>query len=162
MIGRRSLLIKQATADSCQFVITSVSPHVPPGSTTLNQQFSLWQELPPGIHSISADSASVWNYSWHPWEDPLILSLASWRRESACLTSGSSSLEHGVQKVLEALSEAVKVRVDNFQGGAFGQSEGATCRSLGILFSGGLDSMLLAVLADRHLAASGAASLSSF
>ncbi|KAI8048306.1 asparagine synthase-domain-containing protein [Syncephalis plumigaleata] len=66
-----------------------------------------------------------------PWDDPNYVSL----------------LKAPQQKLLQLLSNAVQCRVIDIPGHSKKQSR------LGILFSGGLDCMCLAALADRHLPA---------
>jgi asparagine synthetase B (glutamine-hydrolysing) len=105
------------------------------------------EELPPGLYSLQVEHGAVLA---HSWEDPELLALAAYSRQNSSVDSlPAPTPRTHADELLHALDSAVARRVA--RGGAVAAAPGAA--SVLILFSGGLDSSLLAALAHRHVPA---------
>ncbi|KAJ0634454.1 putative asparagine synthase, rossmann-like alpha/beta/alpha sandwich, nucleophile aminohydrolase [Helianthus annuus] len=164
-LGRRSLLIHRPNIKDSRLMLSSVSPpyalHADFGSENGPGEPSFWEELPCGVYSLSMN-ASKMDGNWvcevkrHDWLDPLLQELIKWDRSLVEPTPDVLSDVHKTcsneqeqraklhQEVLSALKESVRRRTI-FSGVHQGNSPVA------VLFSGGLDSMILAALLDQCL-----------
>ncbi|EPS66201.1 hypothetical protein M569_08576, partial [Genlisea aurea] len=168
--GRRSILVHWPTRDDPRLLLSSVSP---PSSIQQDHDFSYrsgmvgvnyWEELPCGIYSTSISAAKargslIGEVKKHEWNDGELKKLISWERTLVepipgnlpflPITKSSWSLISGVpveasRKVLMALEESVMRRA------IFGRDEFPKIGApVGVLFSGGLDSMIIAALLHR-------------
>lgn len=130
-------------ADGCVPLRWAVSP------VSGGQPLSATQEeLPPGLYSIRIPAHPATDACCmrrHEWLDPRLVALGDYaRRESPPLSPGRTHQE----ELLLTLDAAVARRVC-----------GSRSSSVMLLFSGGLDSCLLAALAHRHIPASQAIDL---
>lgn len=158
----RSLLLQRPRDSDARLVLSSVAaphdgrfdshwvrPPVPPCSaawlsaTHCFQPVSVAQEeLPPGLYSVRPAIGVV---SAHGWQAPQLLSLSAYTRAPAPVPVASSAC---VDALLHALDAAVARRVTNARRAPnTSQSEASVL----VLFSGGVDSALLAALAHRHV-----------
>ncbi|XP_076947218.1 uncharacterized protein LOC143619084 [Bidens hawaiensis] len=164
-LGRRSLLVHWPNAKDSRLLLSSVSPLY-----TINKNFdsgyesgsgepNFWEELPCGVYSLSMNASEmdgnlVCNVKRHDWFDPLLQELLKWDRIlveptpdnliEVHKTYSNEQRGHLHQEVLAALKESVRRRTV-FSGIHLGKSPVA------VLFSGGLDSMILAALLDQCL-----------
>ncbi|KMZ76541.1 Asparagine synthetase domain-containing protein, partial [Zostera marina] len=165
--GRRSLLVHWPNVKEPKFVLSSVSPR-----SKIKHSDTIYdlEELPCGIYSIflgglkynSHDTPKQKNamVKKHGWSDSLLKELVQWKR---IYVDPNCSLRYHVlpmkeivardtlqaHKVLIALRESVMRRTVSstiFQSARIGD-----CAPVAILFSGGLDSMILATLLDECL-----------
>lgn len=117
-----------------------------------------WVEVPAkGLHCLSIEklcepSPFETALTWLPWGDTPGLSLPFGRMNTLLpseedLKNDANPSEANVNEFLRLMSESIRVRVTGVPGhcGDEGDSK------LGILFSGGIDSMMMAALADQCL-----------
>ncbi|KAL1216643.1 hypothetical protein V5N11_029366 [Cardamine amara subsp. amara] len=167
--GRRSLLVHWPTVDDPRFLLSSVSPAsaVAHGSGIDAANDSIhrfWEELPCGVYSIpfgvSESSLCIrGEVTKHEWRNTMWKELIEWERKSVVpkpedlstsSLSGISAISTSsgiAQTVLVVLKESVRRRTSLhsiFQG----EKEVVP---VAVLFSGGLDSMILAALLDQCL-----------
>lgn len=102
-----------------------------------------WQEIPlSGFFSWSFATRSA---SFHPWPEGR-LSFFNPRKPSLCSVKKVSSIEEASDMLMALLRSAVRLRVSTIPK----QSEEGASR-VGILFSGGLDCMVLAALTSLEI-----------
>ncbi|KAL1220280.1 hypothetical protein V5N11_005806 [Cardamine amara subsp. amara] len=165
--GRRSLLVHWPTVDDPRFLLSSVSPAsaVAHGIDAENGSIHrFWEELPCGVYSIpfgvSESSLCIrGEVTKHEWRNTMWKELIEWERKyvvpkpedlSMSSLSGISAISTSsgiAQTVLVVLKESVRRRTSLhsiFQG----EKEVVP---VAVLFSGGLDSMILAALLDQCL-----------
>ncbi|WZZ01897.1 hypothetical protein YC2023_074225 [Brassica napus] len=171
--GRRSLLVHWPTVEDPRFVLSSVSP----ASSVANRSgldsengdsiHRFWEELPCGVYSMSfgvSESGIRGEVTKHEWRNNMWKELIEWERslvvprpedlsmsliqeekkDNALSTSSGLGLGYA-QTVLVVLKESVRRRTSLhsiFQG----EKEAVP---VAVLFSGGLDSMILAALLDQ-------------
>eukprot|EP00667_Euglena_gracilis_P005545 EG_transcript_5585 len=142
-LGRRSLVLCRSrdTNGEPQLAVSSVAV-VPHGSTELPVG---WEEVPvTGIFSVDL-AAGIGEVQEHPWTQPLA-NLHSLKPDEAI-----TSTDAAVDWYLAALSDAVRVRVTTVPEPHAASREESTGAPVAVLFSGGIDCMLLAALAHRHV-----------
>ncbi|KAI7728964.1 hypothetical protein M8C21_020060, partial [Ambrosia artemisiifolia] len=165
-LGRRSLLIHWPSIKDTRLILSSVSPpalneNSDFGSEKGPGEPNFWEELPCGVYSLSMNAAKMdenlmCEVKRHNWLDPMLQELITWDRP---LVEPTPDILNGVhntcfneqeqqghlhKEVLAALTESVRRRAI-FSGVHMGNSPVA------VLFSGGLDSMILAALLDQCL-----------
>ncbi|KAJ9563857.1 hypothetical protein OSB04_009017 [Centaurea solstitialis] len=172
-LGRRSLLVHWPSIEDPRLMLSSVSPpstideRADIGYKNGPTELKFWEELPCAVYSLSmsalkSDESLVGEVRSHNWTDPLLEELIKWERtyvepkpEDLIESHGMFSSEQRAsvffiatgrlhQEVLAALKESVRRRTI-FSGTHLGNSPVA------VLFSGGLDSMILAALLDECL-----------
>ena len=173
-LGRRSLLHADLELGGGWRAMLLSSVALPPaalGGLTSSEAIE-WHELPAnglGSAHVAADGTAA--CAWHGRESPIALSPmpqpsyqqpAEMRAQAEDVCQGQAA----AVKLLRVLSEAVRRRVCGVAhapgapggssagaraGGAGGQGARLGGARVGILFSGGIDSMVLARLADLHL-----------
>ncbi|XP_024989077.1 asparagine synthetase domain-containing protein 1 isoform X2 [Cynara cardunculus var. scolymus] len=164
-LGRRSLLVHWPSTKDSRFMLSSVSPpsaideRADIGYENGPTEVKFWEELPCAVYSLSMsalklDENLVGEVRRHNWTDPMLEELIKWERtyveprpEDLIESHGTFSSEqqgHLHQEVLAVLKESVRRRTI-FSGTHLGNSPVA------VLFSGGLDSMILAALLDECL-----------
>lgn len=131
-------------------MLSSVSP--PSAIDELN----FWEELPCGVYSLAMSASKmdgnlVGEVKRHNWTDPLLEELIEWERtffepkpEDLTKMFSSEKRGHLHRKVLAALKESVRQRT------IFSEIH-LSSSPVAVLFSGGLDSMILAALLDQCL-----------
>ncbi|KAF8021392.1 hypothetical protein BT93_G1739 [Corymbia citriodora subsp. variegata] len=166
--GRRSLLVHWPTVEDPQFVLSSVAPTLVEHSSDLQfengaNQRKYWEELTCGIYSMKID-ASILNghlvgeIKRHEWNNSMVKELINWERayveptaEELFLSQGFGKAPPSVpaEKVLSALRESVLRRTSH----KFFQTTACNFRErfspVAVLFSGGLDSMIIAAILDQ-------------
>ncbi|CAH2045581.1 unnamed protein product [Thlaspi arvense] len=173
--GRRSLLVHWPTVEDPRLLLSSVSPasSVAHGSgldgENGNGVHRFWEELPCGVYSISFGVSESGlcirgEVTKHEWRNGMWKELIEWERKSVVprpedvSTSSLSGMQEEednglstslglAQTVLVVLKESVRRRTSLhciFQG----EEEAVP---VAVLFSGGLDSMILAALLDQCL-----------
>ncbi|KAJ3685584.1 hypothetical protein LUZ61_014748 [Rhynchospora tenuis] len=160
--GRRSLLVREPTSEDNRFIISSVAPPSSNNSSDGTSMTHSWQEIPCGIYSICVkegtsikEAVMDEKISKHEWRDPALVDLINWERKhsgpDSILTATDVPLSSSSQKVLHVLRESVMRRtiVDTLIQQNGNKDEGEA--PIAILFSGGLDSMILAALLDQCL-----------
>ncbi|XP_027345728.1 asparagine synthetase domain-containing protein 1 isoform X2 [Abrus precatorius] len=178
--GRRSLLVHWPTEDDSTFLLSSVSPVSPVQQASEYEAhngigcLSYWEELPCGIYSVHVDASDSCGYlvgeiKLHEYKNSMLNELIKWERvsvepssedlQTSChkssrwkhdrhLTSFEAvSSETGAHILLNALKESVLRRTSLYTIYQ-GQEKFVP---VAILFSGGLDSMILAALLDKCL-----------
>jgi len=166
-IGQRSLLIHFPKGSSDNLVISSVVPCLPQSafSSSTEEDVNDWREVPTsGIFSIRFSSSSkeggeaqvVGLLEHCPWSDrgvygSFLSTLLFGKRTSVVPCHNSTGINHVdyVSLFLEQLKAAVAVRVSHLP---IARSKDQNSANIGLLFSGGIDSMILAVLVDQCLA----------
>lgn len=167
--GRRSLLLSLPSHRGAPFAFSSVAPDDDGDGATLN-----WAEVPPsGVYFLArrtsgAEEAapSVWEQAGEDGEDGWRLALCPWPAAGAASQRAARSLVDGANgvrendiadgaesKLLDALRAAVAVRVSE-ETAALPRALDAvqeTGARVAVLFSGGLDSAVLAALAADAL-----------
>jgi len=136
VLGRRSLLSRTPTAEHPCLLLASAVPCDAP-------LVGAWLELPPGIYSLALGQPAA-EVQRHAWADSVPAALQHYERLPVTCSSGDAAAA-----VLTALDAAVARRVVNARR-LGGPPSAATVL---VLFSGGLDSALLAALAHRHVPA---------
>ncbi|KAJ4804501.1 Asparagine synthetase domain-containing protein 1 [Rhynchospora pubera] len=161
--GRRSLLVREPTSEDKRFIISSVAPPSSKNSFDGTSIAYTWQEIPCGIYSIclkegtsTKEAVMDEKISKHEWRDPVLVDLINWERKhsgpDSILSATDVPQSSSAQKVLHVLRESVMRRtiVDTLiQQNGNKEEEGEA--PIAILFSGGLDSMILAALLDQCL-----------
>ncbi|KAL2609404.1 hypothetical protein R1flu_027977 [Riccia fluitans] len=162
-----------AAASCCEGVSKE---HVDPATASI-----FWEELTCGIHSISyqADVGRSQGdetfRAWarvHEWQDPSLRKLLAWERnfvnpnnELAHYCQTAPSCGSPAERVLQALCEAVKRRTEGIRrpSSSSQQLESSassllwngrsshSCAHVAVLFSGGVDSMILAAIANQFV-----------
>ncbi|XVF43242.1 hypothetical protein PTKIN_Ptkin02bG0024600 [Pterospermum kingtungense] len=176
--GRRSLLVHWPTMEDPRFLLSSVSPT---SSSLQESYFEVengtggikfWEELSCGICSMSVDATTsggrfVGEIKKHEWTNVMLKELIEWERVSvepkpeelyfSCSktydTTSASSVSVLAQNVLTALRESMMRRISQhkiYQAVKCGALQKETV-PVAVLFSGGLDSMILAALLDECL-----------
>ncbi|RID60186.1 hypothetical protein BRARA_F03364 [Brassica rapa] len=171
--GRRSLLVHWPTVEDPRFLLSSVSPasSVANGSGLDSENgdsiHRFWEELPCGVYSMSFGVSESGlcirgEVTKHEWRNNMWKELIEWERnlvvprpeEDLAMSSiqeekdnAISSFSGFAQTVLVVLKESVRRRTSLhsiFQGEK-------DVVPVAVLFSGGLDSMILAALFDQCL-----------
>ncbi|XP_071735562.1 uncharacterized protein [Rutidosis leptorrhynchoides] len=161
-LGRRSLLVHWPSLSDSRLMFSSVSPPSAiaeisdTGCENGPSELNFWEELPCGVYSLSMDASVnlVGKVRKHDWTDPLLKELIKWKRTfvepkpedliKSLEIYSSEQRGHLAQEVLVALKESVRQRT-TFSEIHLGKSPVA------VLFSGGLDSMIVAALLDECL-----------
>ncbi|XP_050237210.1 uncharacterized protein LOC126686946 isoform X2 [Mercurialis annua] len=170
--GRRSLLVRWPTVDDPRFMLSSVSPFSSvDGSSDFevgeSTDTNLWEELLCGIYSLSMDSSAVHGclsgeVKKHEWPNDMLKELIKWERvsvepklEDLYFSCGpeQTTILVPAQNVLTALRKSLMLRTSLHKKN---QAESSYSRNgelvpVAVLFSGGLDSMILAALLDECL-----------
>ncbi|MBA0689185.1 hypothetical protein Goari_006923 [Gossypium aridum] len=172
--GRRSLLVHWPTMEDPRFLLSSVSPtssrlqdssfEVENGSSGIK----FWEELSCGIYSMSvdvkkSDGSFHSEIKKHEWTNAMLKELIEWERASIepkpeelnFSHSRTSSAELDInssssvlaQNVLTALRESMLRRISLYN---IYEALKETV-PVAVLFSGGLDSMIIAALLDQCL-----------
>ncbi|MCL7048435.1 hypothetical protein MKW94_003047 [Papaver nudicaule] len=163
--GRRSLLVHWPTLVDPRLMLSSVSPssdankNIDSRAEDLVSDINFWEELSCGIYSIcfnalETEECLIGEVEKHEWTDPLLNELIKWERsdvEPKGIIPSSVSLP--VQKVLNVLRESVMRRtiLNTVFQEIKHESRVETFVPIAVLFSGGLDSMILAALLDQCL-----------
>eukprot|EP00898_Chlorokybus_atmophyticus_P002784 jgi/Chlat1/3506/Chrsp23S03693 len=150
-IGRRSLLVHMPTDSDSRFIMTSTAARF--NSSISAHVFEYWHDVPTGLHSIDV-SVTPRTVREHPWEDSLLQTIRMQVRTAPIEPSNASpeELYAATASFLKMLSEAAIFELTAICAGVGDSS----CLSHGdasvaVLFSGGVDSMLLAALAHEHI-----------
>ncbi|KAF3431594.1 hypothetical protein FNV43_RR26325 [Rhamnella rubrinervis] len=167
--GRRSLLVHWPTVEDPRFLLSSVSPN---SSVEQSSDFEsehgitnirFWDELPCGVYSITVaapdrDGFMVGEVKKHEWTDAMLEELIKWERNcvepkpeellTSCLPM-QASVSVAAQTLLSALRESVRRRSSLHT--IFQADIQKELAPVAILFSGGLDSMILAALLHECL-----------
>ncbi|CAN7026404.1 unnamed protein product [Brassica rapa subsp. trilocularis] len=168
--GRRSLLVHWPTVEDPRFLLSSASPasSVANGSGLDSENgdsiHRFWEELPCGVYSMSfgvSESGIRGEVTKHEWRNNMWKELIEWERslvvprpEDLSMSSIQEEKDNALstfsgfaQTVLVVLKESVRRRTSLhsiFQGEK-------DVVPVAVLFSGGLDSMILAALLDQCL-----------
>jgi asparagine synthetase B (glutamine-hydrolysing) len=167
--GRRSLLVHSPTVEDPRFLLSSVSPasSVSQGLDTENGNslHRYWEELPCGVYSISFGVSELCIHgevTKHEWRNTIWKELIEWERKLVVprpedlSTSSLSGVQEDksvstslgfAQTVLVVLKESVRRRT-SLHSIYQGDKEAVP---VAVLFSGGLDSMILAALLHQCL-----------
>ncbi|RYR17810.1 hypothetical protein Ahy_B03g062488 isoform A [Arachis hypogaea] len=168
--GRRSLLVHWPTQDDCTFLLSSVSPIFPTEQTSEYETHnglscpSYWEELPCGIYSLDVDGSKsnghmAGELKLHEYTNSMLKELIKWERTSIepnsedlqiykCSTQ--STIPVPAHVLLNALHESVLRRTSMYTIYQVSSTK-ENFVPVAILFSGGLDSMILAALLDQCL-----------
>ncbi|MBA0862022.1 hypothetical protein Goshw_003579 [Gossypium schwendimanii] len=172
--GRRSLLVHWPTMEDPRFLLSSVSPtssrlqdssfEVENGSSGIK----FWEELSCGIYSMSvdvkkSDGSFHSEIKKHEWTNAMLKELIEWERASIEPKPAELNFSHSrtssaeldinssssvlAQNVLTALRESMLRRISLYN---IYQALRETV-PVAVLFSGGLDSMIIAALLDQCL-----------
>nr|KJB50534.1 hypothetical protein B456_008G176600 [Gossypium raimondii] len=172
--GRRSLLVHWPTMEDPRFLLSSVSPtssrlqdssfEVENGSSGIK----FWEELSCGIYSMSvdvkkSDGSFHSEIKKHEWTNAMLKELIKWERVSIEPKPAELNFSHSrtssaeldinssssvlAQNVLTALRESMLRRISLYN---IYQALKETV-PVAVLFSGGLDSMIIAALLDQCL-----------
>ncbi|XP_024535743.1 asparagine synthetase domain-containing protein 1 [Selaginella moellendorffii] len=151
VFGRRSLLVHWPSVDDPRFLLSSVAPC--DNEKLFYDPFAFWKELPCGIHSLQLSNGEVLTCKGeirtHRWEDPLLNKLMLWDRAHSSPSSFSSSA--AVELALTVLKESVERRLVNSRMNLKESRPEDVETPVAVLFSGGIDSMILAALTDQCL-----------
>ena len=164
VVGRRSLLIHRPECRDSRFILSTLIP-LQSADCDSTEHFNFWEELEPGIYTLDEQGnhgRNCWLWRRHDWRARLPVELHLYEREMGLIfprakhqalkktvASGKTGLKHrlgelfssvSVDGLFAALDAAVERRVSN----------GVRRKNIGVLFSGGVDSMVIAALADRH------------
>ncbi|WCJ22100.1 Asparagine synthetase domain-containing protein 1 [Euphorbia peplus] len=170
--GRRSLLVHWPTREDSQFLLSSVSPFSAVGQSSGSEvevgiNDHLFEELLCGVYSLSMDSTELngclfGEVKKHEWVNTTLLDLIKWERvnvepkpEDLHFSSGPEQklVSLPAQNLLTALRKSVILRTSMYkiyQPGTSGNSQEQLV-PVAVLFSGGLDSMILAALLNECL-----------
>ncbi|XP_027099775.1 uncharacterized protein [Coffea arabica] len=168
--GRRSLLVHWPTPQDSRLLLASVSPLSSEFESSDFEeskamgQLNFWEELPCGIYSISIscsriDGCLVGELKKHNWTDSSVEELIHWERASVQPEAGELSMSREkaplepLHKVLTALREAVMRRTvlsRIYETVSLGHGHKGYA-PVAVLFSGGLDSMILSALLHQCL-----------
>lgn len=168
--GRRSLLVHWPTPQDSRLLLASVSPlSIEFESSDFEEskamgQLNFWEELPCGIYSLSmgcsrVDGRLAGELKKHNWTDSNVEELIHWERAFVQPGAGELSMPcekaplEPPHKVLTALREAVMRRTvlsRIYQTVSIGHGHEGYA-PVAVLFSGGLDSMILSALLDQCL-----------
>ncbi|XP_057963180.1 uncharacterized protein LOC131154429 isoform X2 [Malania oleifera] len=178
--GRRSLLVHWPTLEDSRLLLSSVSPPCSVQSEGKNEMSDLnfWEELTCGVYSMHVgfsklDGFLAGRLKRHEWTSSVLKVLVKWERTSVVPKPQElqfsrivfPGLQHGpmiasasapAQRVLTALRESVMRRSTqntNFQAAACNIRREEHV-PVAVLFSGGLDSMIIAALLDECLESS--------
>lgn len=172
--GRRSLLVHWPTTEDPRFLLSSVSPT---SSSLQDSGFEVengtsgikfWEELSCGIYSMSVDVKKSdgrfhSEIKKHEWTNAMLKELIEWERDSIEPKPAELNFSHSrtssaeldinsyssvlAQNVLTALRESMLRRISLYN---IYQAQKETV-PVAVLFSGGLDSMIIAALLDQCL-----------
>ncbi|TYH96556.1 hypothetical protein ES332_A12G185200v1 [Gossypium tomentosum] len=172
--GRRSLLVHWPTTEDPRFLLSSVSPT---SSSLQDSGFEVengtsgikfWEELSCGIYSMSVDVKKSdgrfhSEIKKHEWTNAMLKELIEWERDSIEPKPAELNFSHSrtssaeldinsyssvlAQNVLTALRESMLRRISLYN---IYQAQKETV-PVAVLFSGGLDSMIIAALLDKCL-----------
>ncbi|KAG0589479.1 hypothetical protein KC19_1G023200 [Ceratodon purpureus] len=175
VLGRRSLLLHRPSLSDPRFLLASVASANSTVSKENNQDvhsFQYWEELQCGIHSMSLNSNKLQGTSnssfigltqLHEWEDPRLRKLVTWDRQHFDPSNFTDTLslktfqqvkEDTADSLLKVLRRSVEKRTSNIrkrQQESDLLEEDYAYTPVAVLFSGGLDSMILAALLDECL-----------
>lgn len=159
VLGRRSLLLHRPSLSDPRFLLVSVAPADSTVATGDVHAFQYWEELQCGIHSMSFSASFIGLSRLHEWEDPLLRKLVMWDRQYVdpsdhSLKKPQQGKENSADSVLKVLRRSVKKRTSDIrkrQQEFALLGEGNAYTPVAVLFSGGLDSMILAALLDECL-----------
>ena len=140
VLGRRSLLYRGGSADP--FLLASCAPDPgAPSDVAGATGMPMWAEVPPGIYSHRVGGCAEGGRiacERHPWAHAALRRILD---PAVCSEGGAPRGEATAEGLLRVLEEAVRLRTTTCADGR-----------CGVLFSGGLDSTVLAALADKHVA----------
>lgn len=171
--GRRSLLVHWPSPEDSRLLLSSVSPSCckyKSSGECEESEINFWEELPCGVYSIrvsspESDANVKGQVKKHEWANPMLHELIRWERtliqpkseDSITMQYGLGHIQASVQSpsevVLHVLREAVMRRIaisTIFKAPKAGNMQEWRA-PLSVLFSGGLDSMILAALLDDCL-----------
>lgn len=149
VMGRKSLLMVR---EGPQVMLTSVAPVMLSGGT---EEGSTCIEVPPGLYRCSLTDLLRENLEsviHVPWEDELLLTLADYERPSASVVDQGHGPDAISQQLLDLLSDAVERRcmTATYLPDDLDFSPERDARFM-VLFSGGVDSTLIAALVHKAL-----------
>ncbi|XP_051146030.1 uncharacterized protein LOC127261725 [Andrographis paniculata] len=160
-LGRRSLLVHWPTDHDPRLLLSSVSPssiqqHYETDDEKGKNGHDFWEELPCGVYSLSmstlkVDERIVGIVKKHEWTDSKLVELMAWNRtsiEPATTESVQRTPLAAAHRVLMALRESIMRRTVSYRiyqelRTSHGQQRYGP---VAVLFSGGLDSMIIAAL----------------
>ncbi|XP_065860586.1 uncharacterized protein [Euphorbia lathyris] len=170
--GRRSLLVHWPTREDPQFLLSSVSPFSSVGQSSGSEvedgtNNHLFEELSCGVYSLSITSSELngclfGEVKKHEWVNTMLLDLIKWERvyvepkpEDLHFSCGpeQSLVSLPAQNLLTALRKSVILRTSMYKIYQAGTSDNSQEQlvPVAVLFSGGLDSMILAALLNECL-----------
>lgn len=170
LLGRRSLLIHRPDEQDPRLLCTSVMPRHGNGSCTpASPTRSYWEELPTGIYRCDIDSSNMENWRADPlvrlpWASKELKRLESWQRTDdegshppPVLGGQDEDARLYMEALLQRLRTAVRHRVSCMRPRQYWldpQADDGTLppSEVAIMFSGGVDSALLAFLAHEAIA----------
>ncbi|KAL6294857.1 hypothetical protein ACE6H2_002999 [Prunus campanulata] len=153
--GRRSLLVHWPTVADSRFLLSSVSPvssdfEAENGTTKL----SFWEELHCGIYSISIgapklDGLFLGEVKKHEWTNAILEELIKWERTS--VEPKPEELHISSSKTLTRKHDLHSVNSDALPSKSGRHDMENELVPVAVLFSGGLDSMIIAALLHECL-----------
>ncbi|KAL0693158.1 hypothetical protein Bca4012_060338 [Brassica carinata] len=154
--GRRSLLVHWPTVEDPRFLLSSVSPAssvangsgLDAGNSDGIHRF--WEELPCGVYSISFSVSESGlcirgEVAKHEWRNTMWKELIEWERNLVVPRPEDQSMSSSLSRLQEEKDNAISVLA------AIKESGEKQVVPVAVLFSGGLDSMILAALLDQCL-----------
>lgn len=173
-LGRRSLLIHWPSVDDSRLLLSSVSPSCCKYKSSEEgegSEINFWEELPCGVYSmrLSASKSDVnvnGQVKKHEWANPMLKELIEWERtliqpkpEDSIIVPPNgfgyirASIQLPADTLLHVLREAVMRRsaVNTIFKAPKAGDTPEWRAPVAVLFSGGLDSMILAALLDGCL-----------
>jgi len=151
-MGRRSLLVHMPDSSDPRFMVTSTAPTM----SAKNVQIP-WNELGCGIHRLlfSRDSKSydtVIKVDWHPWKGNIYKYLRA-HRNLARVWAAKHDRARRLCSFINCLDRSVRIRVHarEYMGQISLNTVHRNNSTVLILFSGGLDSTVLAAVAHRNV-----------